>query len=117
VPLDEANLVASLREEGPHSPAFDIDSPVHVVASSTAGHHHRYLERPITWRSYRRLLRAMRDAGYVEEAAYRRSLDRGATFLRLPWVRKTGDEAARGHQDAARDRRAADRGRTFSVGR
>lgn len=108
VPLDEANLVASLRGDGLHSPAFDIDSPVHVVASSTTGHYHLYLERPITWRSYRRLLRALRDAGYVEDAVYWRSLDRGATFLRLPWVRKTGDEAAHGHQDAARDQRAAD---------
>lgn len=109
VPLLEANLIASLRTDGLHSPALDIDSPVHVVSSSTSGHHHLYLERPITWRAYRRLLRALRNAGYVENAVYWRSLDRGATFLRLPWVRKTFDEAAHGHQDDARDQVNADR--------
>ena len=109
VPLDEANLVASLRGDGLHSPAFDIDSPVHVIPSSTPGHHHLYLERPITWRTYRRLLRALHRAGYVESGVYWRSLDRGATFLRLPWIRKTADEVAHGSQDAAADQRAADR--------
>lgn len=108
-PLAEANLVSSLRTDGLHSPALDIDSPVRVVAASTAGHHHLYLERPVTWKTYRRLLRALRDAGYIEDAVYWRSLDRGATFLRLPWVRKTEDEAAHGHQDAARDQNAADK--------
>lgn len=108
VPLDEANLVASLRSDGRHSPALDIDSPIRAIPSSTPGHHHLYLERPITWRAYRRLLRALRAAGYVENAVYWRSLDRGATFLRLPWVRKTADEAAHGHQEAARNQQAAD---------
>lgn len=109
VPLDEANLVSSLRGDGLHAPAFDIDSPVYVVPSSTSGHYHLYLERPITWRTYRRLLRAFHRAGYVENAVYWRSLDRGATFLRLPWVRKTVEEAAHGSQDAAADQRTADR--------
>lgn len=109
VPLDEANLVSSQRGDGLHAPALDIDSPVHVVPSSTPGHHHVYLEKPVTWRTYRRLLRALCRAGYVEEAVYWRSLDRGATFLRLPWVRKTAAEAAHGSQDAAADQRAADR--------
>jgi hypothetical protein len=109
VPLHEANLVASLRSDGLHSPAFDIDSPVYVIPSSTPGHHHLYLERPITWRSYRRLLRALHRAGYVENAVYFRSLDRGATFLRLPWVKKTAEESARGTQVAAVDQRTADR--------
>lgn len=109
VPLDEANLVASLRGDGLHSPAFDIDSPVHVVPSSTPDHYHLYLERPITWRTYRRLLRAFERAGYIENAVYWRSLDRGATFLRLPWVTKTTSEAAHGSQDAAADQRSADR--------
>jgi hypothetical protein len=109
VPLTEANLVASLRPDGLHSPALDIDSPVHVVASSSTGHHHLYLERPITWRAYRRLLRALRNAGYVEDTVYWRSLDRGATFLRLPWVRKTGSEAAHGDKTAGWNPRTADR--------
>jgi hypothetical protein len=40
---------------------------------------------------------------------YFRSLDRGATFLRLPWVKKTAEESARGTQVAAVDQRTADR--------
>jgi len=109
VPVADANLVSSLLPGGAHAPALDVDTAVHVVPSTTPGHFHLYLERPTTWRAYRRLLRAMWRAGYLEEAVYWRSLDRGATFLRLPWVRKTADEASHGSQDRAADQKAADR--------
>jgi hypothetical protein len=107
--LETANLISSQCLNGLHAPALDIDSSVAVVRSSTTGHFHLYLDKPVSWRAYRRILRALYLAGYVEAGVYWRSLDRGATFLRLPWVRKTDDEAAHGSHDAPREPRKAQR--------
>ena len=82
--LEDANLVSSARSDGLHAPALDIDSPARLVSSSTPGHFHLYLDRPVTWRDYRRVLRALHRAGYIDDGVYWRSLDRGSTFLRLP---------------------------------
>lgn len=101
--LREANLVSSARTDGLHAPTLDIDSSAHLVPSSTPGHFHLYLDRPVTWRDYRRVLRALHRAGYIDDGVYWRSLDRGATFLRLPWVKKTDQEAALGTHDAPFD--------------
>lgn len=107
VPVADANLVASWCGPDQHAPALDIDSPAALVPSSTAGHFHLYLDKPTSWRAYRRVLRALYLAGYVDAGVYWRSLDRGATFLRLPWVHKTASEAALGSHDASVSPRAA----------
>lgn len=84
-----ANLVSSLLDDGRHAPALDIDLPCELRPSSTQGHYHLLIERPMSWRSYRRLLRALKRAGIIEPGYYRASLERRQTFLRLPHVKKT----------------------------
>jgi hypothetical protein len=92
----EANLVSSELScgdwpgwEGWHTPALDIDAPVYVLPSSTPGHHHLFIDIPMPWRTYKKLLRALRDAGVIEPGYYNASVRRQATHLRKPGVVKT----------------------------
>lgn len=95
VPEDEANLVSSIIDrpvhglEPPmHAPVIDLDFPCSLVESSTPGHFHLYLDRPVSWERYAALLKALRWAGLIEEGFYRLSIARGATFVRKPGVKK-----------------------------
>ena len=91
------NLVSSELRHGEkgwhsrllHAPAIDIDHHVRVMASSTPGHNHLYIDVEVSWRRYRKMLKAMVKAGIVEPGYYRASKQRRATFLRAPWVKKT----------------------------
>jgi hypothetical protein len=80
----DANLISSLLPNQRHAPAIDLDFPCRLVASRTQGHFHLYLERSVTWRQYKRLLRVMMRIGLVEKGYYYASKAAGATFLRLP---------------------------------
>ena len=84
----QANLVSSEWSDGLHRPSLDIDVSHEYRPSSTPGHAHLILHTPLTWRQYRRLLKALFKAGIIEPGYYRASLRRKATFLRPPWVRK-----------------------------
>jgi hypothetical protein len=77
-----SNLVSSLTDEGMHMPALDIDFPVTVKPSTTKGHYHLFIDKPMTWEQYMRLLEALTDAGIIEEGFYTASANRGASFLR-----------------------------------
>ena len=71
-----------------HAPVLDIDIPAALIASSTAGHSHLIIEKALTWRQYKRLLRELARAGIVERGYYTMSRRRGYSSVRLPWVRK-----------------------------
>lgn len=72
-----------------HAPALDIDIPCRYVESSTPGHGHLYFDSlHLTWTEYARLLGALADAGILEEGYVEASLERKATFLRMPGVQK-----------------------------
>lgn len=111
--LNEAHVVSSLLREQPpepvgkvtkdfftdlfpeghqprHQVVLDIDHPVHVVDSSTPGHHHLVIEVPggIPDDVYWILVEAMVNAGIVEHGYLAASLTRGRTDVRLPWVSK-----------------------------
>jgi hypothetical protein len=104
-----ANIVASLCEDGSHMPTLDIDHPALLTPSSTPGHHHLFVDVPMTWRAYRRLLRALYLAGVIGRNAYWRSLDRGASFVRPPGVMKSPEELERAQRGRGDQRRAATR--------
>lgn len=98
---DEANLVSSAlpqreavpRNDQRHMPVIDLDFECHLEPSTTPGHSHLYVNREISWRQYKRLLRALHEAGMIEAGFLRLSIHRGATFVRRPGVRKgTGGE-------------------------
>jgi hypothetical protein len=94
VPRHKANLVSS-RLETPddawgnlHAPALDLDLPAELIPSSTPGHYHLLIDKPMSWLKYRALLRVMVWCGLVERKYYRHSVRRGMTMLRLPGVGK-----------------------------
>ena len=86
-----ADLITSevFGQEGTHKIVLDIDFPVVAVPSSTEGHSHLYIDRPISWKNYLKLIRAMVKAGLVEPGYLGASEQRGFTGVRPPWVKKT----------------------------
>jgi hypothetical protein len=94
----DANLVGSREagipeeEEASHWPVLDIDFPVSLVPSSTIGHYHLYLEKRLTWKQYEKLLKALAEAGIIEEGYLKQALDRGQTFVRVPGNTKKAEQ-------------------------
>lgn len=99
----DANLVSSLCTDGRHAPELDLDHRAVLVPSTTPGNAHLYIDEPLTWAQYRALLRGLHRAGLIDASVYWRSLDRGATYVRPPWVQKTELELARGSLDVPPD--------------
>lgn len=92
-PEATANLVSSLLENGYHAPTLDIDIQTRLVPSTTPGHYHLYIDHPMTWRKYRKLLRALYKAGIIEEGFYNLSKQRKSTYVRKPGVLKEKRDA------------------------
>lgn len=89
--LNEANVVTSMiRDSNLHTVVLDIDIPAALVPSTTPGKHHLYIDAPMPWSTYETLLKALADAGVIEEGYALASMSRGFTSVRLPWVRKMG---------------------------
>lgn len=86
--LKDADVATSLLSSGRHAPVLDIDVPHKLVPSTTQGHSHLYLDVPMSWWRYKRLLKALAKAGIIEKGYWRASRRRGFTAVRLPWVRK-----------------------------
>lgn len=80
------------KPNGRHSIAVDIDIPAKLVPSSTPDHYHLYIDREMSWRQYKKFLRAMVKAGVVEKGYYKISVRRGGSHLRLPWIKKEESE-------------------------
>ncbi len=105
---DGANLVSSLTKFDTHMVTIDVDHPALLVPSSSPGHFHLFIDTPMNWRSYRKLLKALYKAGVIGRNAYWRSLDRGASFVRPPGVFKTTTEFERSTTGRDEDREAAE---------
>lgn len=90
--IDDAEVVSShIAHSNLHAPVLDLDVPHVLVPSTTPGHAHLYLDVPMTWRRYKRLLRALARAGVVEKGYVKASLRRKHTAVRVPWLRKGED--------------------------
>lgn len=63
-------------------------APAFVIASTTPGHGHLYVDKAMTWSTYQDLLGALVNAGVLEPGYVGASEARGWTCVRLPWVRK-----------------------------
>lgn len=85
---EEANLIGSACRDGKHRPVLDIDFPVRLVPSTTAGHFHLYVDVPMTWEKQCILMAAMEKAGIVQKGYRKWSVERGMSFVRPPWVKK-----------------------------
>ena len=87
--IADADIVLSFsKETSVHRPVLDIDFPVAAIPSSTPGHFHLYIDKPMSWSKYKRLINALADAGIIEDGYAAVSLEREYTSVRLPWVKK-----------------------------
>ena len=84
----DANVVTSLLSDGFHAPVLDIDFGAQLIPSSTPGHFHLYVDKAMTWRNYRRLLKALGNAGVLEPGYVRASIRRGHSAVRKPGLLK-----------------------------
>jgi hypothetical protein len=82
-PMDPPNLIASKTEDGYHMPVLDIDLPIKVMPSSTPGHSHLFIEKPMAEEDYFDFLDVLVVAGLVEAGYAAASRARGASFARI----------------------------------
>jgi hypothetical protein len=90
--LKAPNLVSSRTTDGRQMPILDMDFPHHFEESSTPGHHHLFIDRPMTNRQWFVLMCALRYAGVIEEGFFAWSIRRWGNFVRLPGVLKEKPE-------------------------
>lgn len=94
---EDANLIGSkvtwLEEDG-HLPVIDLDLPCHLEPSITEGHFHLYVNKVVAWDKYVALLKAMYEAGLVEEGFYEMTVARGESYVRPSWVAKKPGEGS-----------------------
>lgn len=74
-----------------HAVLLDLDVPAYLVRSSTEDHHHLYVETRARWEDYVEFLNAAAKIGMIEQGYANACIERGATSLRLPWIKK-GEE-------------------------
>lgn len=65
--------------------------PVNLIASSTPGHFHLYVEHEITWRKYRKFLLALQAAGIIGKDFADMSLKCKASYVRRPGIDKKNE--------------------------
>lgn len=92
VPTDQVQdahvITSKLKNDVGHRPVLDVDFPAALIPSTTPGHFHLYLDKPMPWGKYKALLKALADAGIIERGYASASIARQYTSVRLPWVRK-----------------------------
>jgi hypothetical protein len=71
-----------------HRPILDLDMDAHLVPSTSAAHHHLYLDKVMTWSNYVKLLDVLAEVGIIEPGYRDASIAREFTAVRLPWITK-----------------------------
>jgi len=93
VPLEDANLVSSeIPNTNYHRPLLDIDLPVELIPSSTPGKFHLYIDAPMFWNEYEKLLKVLEEVGILEPGYVNASIERKATMLRKPGIYKPNSD-------------------------
>lgn len=90
---NDANTVSSELHVGRHLILLDLDGPtqVELYPSSSPGHQHLYLQPAagtIPTELFMELLDVLARCGVIESSYARLARERGAAFLRLPWITK-----------------------------
>ena len=75
-----------------HMPVIDLDIQATLIPSSSIGHSHLYIDVPMSFENYIKLLTVMVEVGIVQEGYLKAAQKRGYGTLRLPWVLKEGVE-------------------------
>ena len=76
------------RFEEEHQVVLDIDWPAMLLDSSTEGHHHLIIQKPMGWEDYKKLLKVMGEVGLLEEGYVEASINRHGSYIRTPWSKK-----------------------------
>lgn len=71
-----------------HTVMLDLDIPATLTPSSTPGHSHLYIDLPIAHDKYMNLLKALLEAGIIEQGFYNSAVNNGQTYLRMPGIIK-----------------------------
>ena len=88
-PLIESDLVCSrMKDSDMHIPVLDLDLDAMLIPSSTPGHHHLYIDKPMTWEQYVKLLDVLAEVGILERGYVNVSKKRRMTQVRTPWTKK-----------------------------
>lgn len=108
-PIEKANLITSKVERYPygveyHRPVLDIDFDAELLPSSTPGHWHLFLNKQMPKADYFDLLRALARAGIIQHGFKDSAIDRGASSVRLPWIKKNDWAANQGDPEASVER-------------
>jgi hypothetical protein len=85
--LFDLGWVAAALPKG-DKPALYFVVPVRVLASSSPGHFHLYIDAGCSWGQYRELLELCRVAGVILGSVVPLSIQRGQTFLLRPGLTK-----------------------------
>jgi hypothetical protein len=86
----DANVVTSMVCLDIHAPALDIDMEARLIPSSTPGHYHLYIDKPMTWRKYKKLLKVMAKVGILQQGYVNSAIRNGYTALRKEGTYKPG---------------------------
>lgn len=89
-----ANLQGSPNGDGTHSVVLDLDGPHEYRPSATFGHAHLIVPARLSKRRYRRLLKALCQAGVITPSYLHHASRRGwSTFVRAPGIFKADGES------------------------
>lgn len=89
---DKANLVTSRVAGDTHIPLIDVDMDAALLPSSTPGHHHLYINKPMSYENYMKLLRVMAEVGIVQNGVLKAAEQQGYTSLRMPHIKKHDEQ-------------------------
>lgn len=78
---EDGNLISSFCENGQHMPVIDIDYSADLVPSKTEGHFHLFLNKPVPWNKYLKVLEALADAGLIEHKFYLMAKQHSMSFV------------------------------------
>lgn len=93
----EADAIGSLIENKPsepelHAPVLDFDFPCELLPSSTYGNNHLYINTPMSWENYEKLLGTLCEVGLIQEGFYRAAIKNKQTIVRKPGTHKDPPE-------------------------
>ena len=119
-PLHDSNIVGSelvgkayqpglfdtprgMAGERMHKPVLDIDIPIWARESTTPGHWHLIIDKELTETEYFRLLDVLAEVGIVEKPFVNAAKSRGASWIRVPWVKKKKDTDGPGYEGTEKE--------------
>lgn len=89
---DDPLMFTGYAPTGMHKVVIDLDMDAALIPTSTPGHHHLIIDRELSWPQYRNLLDVLVKVGIIEPGYHNASIQRGASWIRVPWVKKEGTQ-------------------------